>query len=297
MAIDGLLSNEYLAKSVSSLVLLLLLLGLRLLIIRSLDHHVTSMELRRAWSHKIRSFVVVGLIIGLGFIWADALKTFAISILAVAVAFVIATKELIQSLLGAMLRTATRPYSLGDRIEIGNVRGDVVDLNLFTTTLLEVGPVSYSHQHTGRTIIIPNSKFLDTTLTNESFMKPYVIHLFTVPLKADQDWEQAERILREAAIEETASYVEEASQYLSRLQERYDLDTRTEVPWISMHLPEPGRVNLLVRIPCPVGFQGRVQQGILRRFIEKFDLSKGKLRQTNHTAPEGSPEKNCEDLR
>jgi small-conductance mechanosensitive channel len=54
----------------------------------------------------------------------------------------------------------TKAYAFGDRIENAGIRGNAVDHNALTTTILEIGPGQTSHQYTGRTMVIPNSFFL-----------------------------------------------------------------------------------------------------------------------------------------
>mgnify|MGYP001215256827 CR=1 FL=1 len=59
---------------------------------------------------------------------------------AIAVALVIATKELILCVSGALIKGGARSFNIGDRIQVKEFRGDVIDQNLLTTTILEVGP-------------------------------------------------------------------------------------------------------------------------------------------------------------
>ncbi|WP_146429413.1 mechanosensitive ion channel domain-containing protein [Blastopirellula retiformator] len=77
-----------------------------------------------------------------------------ISILAFAVAVVIALKELIQCISGSIMKAVGRPFKLGDRIEFHNIRGDVIDHNVLTTTILELGPDQMTQQLTGRAIVL-----------------------------------------------------------------------------------------------------------------------------------------------
>src|SRR5690606_32112227 len=82
------------------------------------------------------------------------LRTVAISIVAIAVAFVVATKELILCITGSILKMASRSFVIGDRIQVKDFRGDVIDQNLLATTILEVGPGKLTHQRTGRMAVI-----------------------------------------------------------------------------------------------------------------------------------------------
>ncbi len=230
-------------------------------------------ETRRRWSVNLRNGLLILFILGMIFIWAPQLQTFAVSIFAVAVALVIATKELIDCLSGSGLRLLTKAYSLGDRIEIGGIRGNVVDHNALTTTILEIGPGQTSHQYTGRAMVIPNSFIFDHPLTNETYTRKFRLHIVTVPLSTDDDWRTAERLLLQAGEEEAAPYIEDARAYFKKLEGKFWLDAPSVEPRVTIQIPEPGRINLLLRVPCPTQFPSRLEQAILRRFLAEFQFA------------------------
>ncbi|MEM6908153.1 MAG: mechanosensitive ion channel domain-containing protein [Pseudomonadota bacterium] len=90
-------------------------------------------------------------------IWAPQLRTFALSLTAVAVAIVIATKELILCLSGSAYRTFTQAYVVGDIIETGAHRGQVMEINLLSTKLNELHPREGSIRLSGSSVIVPHS--------------------------------------------------------------------------------------------------------------------------------------------
>jgi small-conductance mechanosensitive channel len=147
----------------------------------------------------------------------------AVSFLALAVAFAITTKELLQSVLASMLKAVTDPFSIGDRIEIGGFRGDVVDQNLLTTTMLEVGPEPAFHLRIGRKITFPNVRLLDSYVVNESYTGHYIVHAFAVPVGAEEDWRQAEAILLDAARAACEGFIEDARRSMKSLEEIHGL--------------------------------------------------------------------------
>ena len=69
-------------------------------------------------------------------------------------AIVLATKEIIMCLSGAIYRASSGTFKVGDRVEIGAFRGDVIDQTLLATTILEIGPGQAIHQHSGRTVTL-----------------------------------------------------------------------------------------------------------------------------------------------
>ncbi|MDA0737963.1 MAG: mechanosensitive ion channel family protein [Nitrospirae bacterium] len=255
-----------------------LLLGILLLIRVGLQHFFfnqanIAIEVRRRWSVNVRNALVFIFLVGMILIWAPQLRTFAVAFFAVALALVIAVKEFLDCMVGAAVRAMTKSYAIGDRIEIEGVRGNVVDHNLLTTTLLEIGPGQTSHQYTGRAMVVPNSFLLKYSLMIETYSKHYRLHIVTVPLSAKDDWKRAESILLKVAEKQVQPFIEEARQHLKKLEGKKWLDAPNVDPRVTIQMPDPGRINLLLRIPCPTQFPSRLEQAILRKFLEKFTFA------------------------
>ncbi len=264
-------SSIVIVDGLSSVALLVVILVLRTLLVRmAMKSPGLSVEARRRWVVSIRNTMAALFIVGLIFIWAHALSAFAVSLVAIAVALVLATKELLLCISGAVLRIGSDAYALGDRIAIGALRGNVLDQNLFATTLLEIGPGEKSQQYTGRVVVFPNSLLLSAPLINETYRKEYIVHVLTVPLTTEDDWQAAEKILLEAANAECGSFVDEAHQHLKQMEGKHWLDAPSVQPRVTLHMPEAGKVHLLLRFPAPAHRTSRLEQAILRRFLTSF---------------------------
>jgi len=270
--------------AISSVILIVTVLVVKKLLLRAvLRLDSQQPEVRRRWVVNIRNASLVALLLGLIMIWAEPLRTLAVSFIALAVAAVIATKELILCVSGSVVRATSKSYAVGDRIEIAGKRGDVVDQNLFTTTLLEIGPGQSSHQYTGRAIVIPNSLLLNTPLINETFTHDYVLHVFCIPLTSADDWQRSEQLLLEAAQIECGPFLEQARMYMKNIESQHGLDSPTVAPRVTLQIPEPGKINLLLRIPAPSRRKGRLEQAILRRYLSQ--ASKGTVNESDTPFP------------
>ena len=265
--ISTVLENPTALKLVKSAILVAMLLAVRSVVTASVLRLSPQSELRRRWVVSIRNTSIFLIVVGLAAIWAEAVESFGALVLALGVGFFIATKELLMCATGSFLRTVANTYSVGDRIEIGGYRGDVIDLNLFTTTLLEVGPSPTMHLRTGRTIVAPNSKLLDQIVVNESFMRRYVVHVFQAPVRIDADWRKAEEALLAAAQEECAPFLDEARSYMASLEREHGLQGLPVQPRTFLQLNEPDKATIVVRVPTPVGRQGAIEQAIVRRYL------------------------------
>lgn len=251
-----------------SLILLLTLIIIRPLIVRWIAHNPTlSMESKRRWVVTTRNSVVFAFLIGLVIIWAHELQAFAVSIVALAAALVLATRELILCWSGAALRVGSKVFAVGDRIQIAGHRGVVLDHDAFATRLLEIGPGQSAHLYTGRVTIFPNSLLLTNTLIKENPEQEYGLYTLIVPLKNDDDWQKAERALLEAAKAECAPFMDEAARHMKLLEQTNLLEAPSPEPRITIQLPESGKIHLVLRFPAPDRGRSRIEQAILRRHL------------------------------
>lgn len=198
-------------------------------------------------------------------IWADELRTVALSFVAVAVAIVIATQDFIRSVQGSLLRAASSSFTIGDRVRIGDVRGVVVDHTLLVTTLLEVGP---GHVRTGRTVVIPNNRLLTEIVHNETYGHEFILHSFVVPVPL-HSWESAEVALLEGARAESEAYVELARLNMERRARRYSLPMPAVEPFVLVGPAAKDTIDLTVRVPVASGDVWRVEDAIMRHWLKR----------------------------
>ncbi|MEK6783896.1 MAG: hypothetical protein AABY61_00260 [Nitrospirota bacterium] len=251
-----------------SLILLLSLIIVRTLAVRWIAGNQTlSMESKRRWVVTTRNSVVFAFLIGLVIIWAHELQAFAVSLVALAAAMVLATKELILCWSGAALRVGGKVYAVGDRIQIAGYRGVVLDHDVFATKLLEIGPGQSAHLYTGRVTFFPNSLLFTNALVKENPEQDYGLYTLTVPVKHDEDWQRAEQTLLEAAKLECAPFMDEAARQMKLLEQANLLEAPSPEPRITIQVPEFGKIHFILRFPAPDRGRSRIEQAILRRYL------------------------------
>lgn len=267
--IDYLQEHPWVYRLAASIAVIPLTYVLRVMAMRWVKKSpIKSADLRRRWMGTVQQLSVVLAVLIVFLIWASQIQALALSLVAVAAAVVIATKELLLCLLGGMLKASCGMYTLGDRIEINSMRGQVIDQGLLTTRLMEVGPGKLVQQYTGRVLVMPNAWLLSHTLINETDTSDYDLHAFIVPIKAEDDWRQHERWLLDAAEQACKPHLEDARKSIDRYAEKRFMDKITVNPRVIPSIPEPDRIDLVVRIPVPTGMEGRLQRMIIRKYLQ-----------------------------
>lgn len=256
-------SHSLIGLVVSSSILIIVVLALRALSARFIKQKIESYELRRRWLVQSRNGLILLLALGLIFIWGQELRTLALSVVAIAVAFVVATKELILCVMGSILKTGAGSFTVGDRIQVKDFRGDVIDQNLLATTILEVGPGKLTHQRTGRLVVLPNAMFVSEPVINESYTNDYILHVFTVPFKREDDWQAAQKAFLQAANRHCLPYMNEVRNYMKQISQYRGVEVPSVEPRVTLMVPEADEVHLVVRIPARAHQRVQVEQAIL----------------------------------
>ncbi len=267
---EKLFANPVFVKLFNMVVLILVVLLARFFTVRWIKSHPRLRSThKRQWIVRIRN-VTLFIIIGIGIaVWIEQLRTVAASIVVIAAAIVIATKEFILNIVGFAYRSATKFVAVGDRIEVDGIRGDVIDQNLMGITLMEIGPGDKTHQYTGLTIFLPNSLFLSASVKNETYAESeYVFHLMTIPIKADGDWSADEQELLKAANEVSAPFLEKARKVMTRQARQQSLEVPNIDPRVQIQIAEPDEYHLVLRIAVPARKRAKLEQDITRKYLE-----------------------------
>lgn len=231
-------------------------------------------DLKRRTILKIRTTFLLAVMISTLSLFATQLMEVLISLAAILAAFAIAFKEVFLCFGGGFYRTFAHSFSVGDRIEINGIRGDVIDIGFMGTQLLEVGPKGYTHQFTGRTVSFPNSLILTSQILNETAngqgATDFALHVFTVPIANTPDWKMHQSKLLEAANEACEHYIPEASKFFNRLARKRAVDSPWVEPRINIRFDTQYKIDLIVRVTVPIRTKGTVEQQILTNYLKKI---------------------------
>lgn len=268
----GFLEQFLTTKLIATVVLVLVLGASRYFIasyIRRSRRDWTSQQ-RLRWISSTRSFVFILILVSVIFLWGETIQGFAISVFAIAFALVFSVKELCMSFNGSVVRFRGKLFDIGDRIEVGEVRGDVIDTTLLSTTVEEVGRGASNHLYTGRRISFSNSIFLSQPVINESFLENYTMIRMEIPLKLEADWKGGKCLLLKIAEEEAAPYLEQSRRRMAQMERRRGMQLPSVEPRVTIGLPEVDKVVLHLRMPSPTHLKERLEQVVLCRFLERF---------------------------
>jgi len=204
----------------------------------------------RYHARKVSAYVSASLaLLLLGRIWFTGFRDIGTFLGLVSAGLAIALKDLVASVAGWIYLLWRRPFEVGDRIQIGEHAGDVIDIRLFRFTLIEIGNWVEADQSTGRVILIPNSRILIEAIANYSKGFQYIWNELPVLVTFESNWPKAKAILQKIIDDQSAHLSESAMQSVRKAAQRAMIIYATLTPKVWTSVAESG-VLLTIRYLC-----------------------------------------------
>ena len=204
----------------------------------------------RYHARKVSAYVSAGLtLLLLGRIWFTGFQDIGTFLGLVSAGLVFALKDLVASVAGWIYLLWRRPFEVGDRIQIGEHAGDVIDIRLFRFTLIEIGNWVEADQSTGRVILVPNSRILIEVIANYSKGFKYIWNELPVLITFESNWPKAKAILQKIIDDQSAHLSESAMQSVRKAAQRAMIIYSTLTPKVWTSVAESG-VLLTIRYLC-----------------------------------------------
>jgi small-conductance mechanosensitive channel len=192
--------------------------------------HVLEQTLPRRFGradarYKVRKFVVfsgyLSILLFIAILFEDRLGrlSFALSVVGAGVA--VALQDVVASIAGAFSIGFSKLYSVGDRVQIGDTRGDVIDIGLLRTILLETGNWVSRDLYNGRIARIPNSTVLKGSVFNYSQGFQFIWDEIKVRFTTTSDCQLAREMLLRVAKDSIGEYLVEAQTSWKAMSDNY----------------------------------------------------------------------------
>lgn len=162
----------------------------RLLLIKK--DNKTEYQQKKLINFLITTFTILLLIV----IWMPYIKNILTFISFISAAMTIALREFIYNLFSGIYIRVRKPFSVEDRIEIDETRGDVININMLNFEILEVSEKDhYNGQSTGIIVIIPNSMIFTKPLKNFNKIFKYIWNEMTIKIPLEENVSEAKRVI------------------------------------------------------------------------------------------------------
>lgn len=192
--LSGDLTDFYIRVAQTIIVILIGYLLVAVLV-KFTNRRVKDLKARHTLRKNIAYFVTVLIILIIIFFWFHKLSSFTIFLGVASAGVALALQEALLCVAGWFLIMFKHPYEVGDRIELSGVKGDVIDIRLFQTSLLEIQNWVEADQSTGRIVNIPNSAVFKKEHYNYNRGFEFIWNEIKILITFESDIKKAEEIM------------------------------------------------------------------------------------------------------
>lgn len=224
-----------------------------------------SQQNKRLQINMVNNVFTILTIVILFNLWSEEIQKFAFSIAAFIVAIVLATREFIQCFIGFIYILSSRPFRIGDWVQVGKYVGEVHSTDWAKLTLLEVNKDDY--EYTGKTLYLPNSQLITSVIKNLNFLKRYAMHHFTIVRDASVNPFEFLDVLHEKANLYCDDFKDVAIRYNQLIENRLDISIAGPEPHIQVATSELGDTQVFFTIFCPTESAMEIEQKLTADFM------------------------------
>jgi small-conductance mechanosensitive channel len=232
---------------------------------RSVKEPISLYHWRRAVTYAIAGLALLVV----GRVWFQGFQSISTFLGLLSAGLAIALRDPIVNLAGWLFILWTRPFNVGDRIQIGEHRGDVIDARIFQFSLLEIGNWVDADQSTGRVIHIPNGKIFTLTQANYGQIFQFIWNELPVVITFESNWRKAKESLTEVVDLQALHLSQDAQDKVKQAARKYMISYMRLTPIVYTSVVDSG-VVLTIRYLCDARERRESAQAIWEDVLERF---------------------------
>ena len=262
-------------KLLYSFLILVVLGAIRFIVLKIVWRITEDPKSRYGWKRTVSfttGFLSIFLIL---IVWIEAIGQFGAFLGLLTAGLAIALKDPLTNIAGWIFILTRKPFNLGDRIQIGDHAGDVIDIRLFQFTLLEIGNWVQADQSTGRIIHVPNGIVFSKAQSNYSAGFNYIWNEMTVLVTFESNWNLAKEILLRIVREHSESLTKDAEKKIIEASKKYMIFYQYLTPIVYTSVEASG-ISLSMRYMCDPrkrrGTEHSIWEDVLKEFARHKEI-------------------------
>ncbi len=205
---------------------------------RALGRYIESSERR----YRLRKLVTLaGYILAvflLSIVFSDKLASLTVFLGVAGAGVAFALQEVIASAAGWVAMSVGRFYNVGDRVQLGGIKGDVIDVGILRTTLMECGGWINGDQYNGRVVRVANSFIFKEPVYNYSSDFPFLWDEITIPVRYGSNYEMARKEFQQILDDVTGEHARQLKGEWRKMTDKYMLEDARLEPMVTLSMKE-----------------------------------------------------------
>lgn len=267
------LSEDFLNQLILTILTTIFLFSIRKIVLFIVNKRTNSAYIKYNWNrYSYYVLLFFGSIVVID-IWLKGFGQIITLLGFLAAGIAIALKEPIVNLFGWFFTVWNGSFRVGDRIEIANHKGDVIEIGLFQFKLMELHSWVDGDQYTGRILYIPNSKVFTEVKANYNTVSDYVWHEFDLSITFESNWKKAKEIIYQIVNKKSEHNNPDALRDATNFFEVYKIENINFEPIIYNEIYENG-IKFTIRYFCNYNLRRVTEMEINEGIIEEFSKHK-----------------------
>jgi len=243
---------------------------------RTLPRHFHERDAR----YRVRKFLVYGgyavVILFVTVLFEDRLRRISFALGVAGAGVVVALQDVIASFAGWIAIDLSNLYTVGHRIQIGETKGDVIDISIMRTTVMETGSWVSGDLYSGRVVRIPNSYVLKGLVFNYSQGFRFVWDEVKVPLTTNSDQHLAREVLLGVAKETVVEYLAEAERSWKKVSDNFRLENPSLEPTVTL-VVNSGSLEFTLSYVVDYTSRTLMKDRLFTKIVQEVTRSNGRL--------------------
>ncbi len=256
-------------KLLMSLAIIMVLWGFRFVTLKLIFGRIQEPKVRYYWRNGVKYFTVTLGIILISLVWVKQMDSLATFLGLLSAGLAIALKDPITNFAGWLFILLRRPFDVGDRVQIGNHAGDVIDIRFFQFTINEIGNWVDADQSTGRIIHIPNGTVFTESQVNYDQGFSHIWNEIGVLVTFESNWQKAKGILERVVAKHCAHFTKEAQKRLMDASKKFMIFYNTLDPIVYVAVKDSG-VMLTMRYLSIPNKRRVTEDAIWKDILDEF---------------------------
>ncbi len=271
-----LITNADLWKLVHIAIGILVILFIAFLMRRAASRYVTG-SVERYRVRKVIAFAAwLAVILVVIAVFSERLATLGITLGVVGAGVALALRDVITSVAGWATISTGNVYKTGDRIQLAGVRGDVIDIGVFRTTLMEIGQWVQGDLYNGRIVRVANNAVFKEAVYNYSADFPFVWDEITLPVKFGGDYKLAGEILNRVATDLLGEYVASAKATWKSVAQKYLIEEARIEPMVTL-VANDNWVEFTLRYITDYKLRRNTRHELFTRILKELEKTNGRV--------------------
>jgi small-conductance mechanosensitive channel len=245
MNINNWLNNVYVQKGAVVLLGLLVTLVITRILKKASEKYIAQNDQLYKTKKGINFlgyFILLGLFL---FVFSDRLGNVAVTLGVIGAGVTFALQEVIASVAGWFVILFSSTIKTGDRVQFGGIKGDVIDIGVIKTSIMEMGQWIDGELYNGRLVNVANSFVFKEPVFNYTADFPFLWDEIQLHLTHNSDQKLARKILQETGEEVTGEFVKESKKHWQAMIKKYRIEHANISPMVTLQVNENALVFTL----------------------------------------------------